>query len=75
MKEIKLSQQGKNKSLNLVALVDDENFDYINQFRWQLVKEGNIYYAKRRPKDTSGKRHTISMHRIIMKIDNVQIII
>lgn len=40
MKEIQLSQ-------NKVALVDDEDFDTLNQFKWSAHKIGNNYYASR----------------------------
>jgi len=40
MKEIKLTQ-GK------IALVDDEDFDRLNQFKWCTLKNGNVFYATR----------------------------
>jgi hypothetical protein len=55
MKEIKLTQ-GK------VALVDDEDFEYLNQFKWHAKKGCNTFYAKR-----SIKGSTLSMHSLIMK--------
>jgi hypothetical protein len=57
MKEIKLTQ-GK------VAFVDDEDFDYLNQWRWQFVFNGYTWYAHR-SEYTNGKK-TIRMHRLIM---------
>jgi hypothetical protein len=55
MKEIKLTQ-GK------VALVDDEDFEYLNQWKWHAHKDRlNYWYAIR---TVSGKR--IPMHRQIM---------
>jgi hypothetical protein len=55
MKEIKLSQ-GK------VALVDDEDYDYLNQWKWHTVfKSNNRMYAAHK----SGI-HSTFMHRVIM---------
>ena len=50
MKEIPLTQ-GK------VAIVDDDMFEYLNQWKWHLSKFG---YAVRKPKEQ------IYMHRLIM---------
>ena len=61
MKQIKLSQQGKNKG-KYVVLVDDEDFEYLNQWRWCAVKYTHTYYAVRYDK----KR--ISMHRLILDV-------
>ena len=58
MKEIKLTQ-GK------VALVDDEDFEYLNQFKWYASKIDNTYYACRCQR--IGKIHKKYMiHRVIM---------
>lgn len=66
MKEIKLTQ-GK------VALVDDEDFEYLNQWKWHAMKIKNAYYAKRSV-EINGKSKSILMHRIIMNTpDNLQI--
>jgi len=58
MKEIKLTQ-GK------VALVDDEDFEYLNQFKWCAQKKKHTYYA-RGQKSINGISMHILMHRIIM---------
>ena len=61
MKQIVLTQ-GK------VALVDDNDFEYLNQFRWYFSPYG---YAARSKKKVGGKYpegHTSLMHREIMEI-------
>jgi hypothetical protein len=54
MKEIKLTQ-------NKVALIDDEDYEYLNQFKWYANKVRNTFYAKRGRNKTAQQ-----MHRIIM---------
>lgn len=62
MKLIQLTQ-GK------FAQVDDDDFEYINSFKWQAVKskKGKTFYAVRR-KYINGKKTLIIMHRIIMNL-------
>ena len=55
-KRIELSQ-GK------FALVDDEDFEHINQFKWYYAAG----YARRNLRMKNGKRKIIFMHRIIAK--------
>ena len=58
MKEISLTQ-------DKVALVDDEDFDKLNQFKWCANKIGNRYYAVR-GSQVNKKSKSILMHREIM---------
>lgn len=61
MKEIQLTQ-------GQVALVDDEDYDYLNQFNWCAIKTKYTCYAIRQVRDIHGncrQRH-IKMHREIM---------
>lgn len=60
MKEIPLSQ-GK------VALVDDDMFDYLNQWKWCAHKDHYTYYAQRR----EGNR-IIHMHRLVLNAQKGQ---
>ena len=69
MKEIKLSQQGKNKG-KFIALVDDEDFEYLNKFRWCASKDRNTFYAQRNLR-VNGKQKTQKMHKLIMG-DNLE---
>lgn len=69
MKEIELSQ-GK------FALVDDEDFDYLNQWKWTLSNQVNHMYACRnRYYRIDGKQKTqyIRMHRLLMGVTDPKI--
>jgi hypothetical protein len=60
MKEIPLSQ-GK------LAIVDDEDYDYLIGFKWCTYFTGINYYAVRNPPRKRGQpRRSIRMHREIM---------
>jgi len=62
MKKIVLTQ-GK------VALVDDQDFDWLSQWKWCAIKDHNTFYACRGIWD--GKRvHRIFMHRLILNPPN-----
>lgn len=54
MKKIPLTQ-GK------FAIVDDEDFEFLSQWKWWTLKSGNTFYAIRRSKNA-----TILMHRVII---------
>lgn len=61
MKKIQLTQ-------NHVALVDDEDFEWLNKWRWYASWHPNVrsYYAVRHAKIKSGKRPTVYMTREIL---------
>lgn len=50
-----------------VALVDDDDFDRINQHRWSICSNGGSSYA-RRATTVNGKDVGLMMHRVIMGI-------
>lgn len=58
MKEIKLTQ-GK------VALVDNDMYEEINQFKWHAHKSFNTFYAERMGQTDNGKRTIIKMHHSV----------
>ena len=59
MKQIPLTQ-------GLFSIVDDEDFDELNKFKWYAHRYNKIYYACRTAKD-GGKQFTVLMHRFINK--------
>jgi hypothetical protein len=65
MKEIKLSQTGKNRG-KYVALVDDEDYDYLNSFRWRVFNSRGLLYAMKH----AGTKKDKHMHRVIMNTPN-----
>ena len=66
MKQIPLTQ-GK------FAIVDDDMFDYLNQWKWCVSKMGHWCYATRSVRK-NGKNKLILMHRQILKAKLGQII-
>lgn len=55
------------------ATVDDEDFEYLSQWSWYVVKKSRNFYAVRGVL-SKGKRKTIFMHREIMECDPNEII-
>jgi len=64
MKEIELTQ-------GQVAIVDDEDFEYLSQWKWRASWHENnkSFYAARADRST-GKYKTIYMHRLIMQTES-----
>lgn len=51
------------------AQVDDEDYDFLMQWKWQAVKDCKTYYAKRNLSVSENhKRGTLLMHRVILGI-------
>ncbi len=46
------------------VLVDDSDYDYLMQWKWQVKKKRSTFYAARVEKGTTRK--TILMHRVIL---------
>ncbi len=59
MKEIKLTQ-------NKTALIDDADFDWLNQWKWYADKAKHTFYAATN-NIGNGEAKKIYMHRLIMK--------
>jgi hypothetical protein len=66
MKEIALTQ-GK------FALVDDEDFDFLNQWKWCAVKARHTFYAVRSMPGINRKQINVFMHRQILNITDSKI--
>jgi hypothetical protein len=64
MKEIRLSCHGKNRG-KYVALIDDEDYERVNQFKWCVYKNGKNLYAQRAIL-IEGVKSAQSLHRFIM---------
>lgn len=65
MKEIKLTR-------NKTAIVDDEDFDFLNQFTWQYATRGCATRTVRYGKREYNKKVCIKMHRLIMGITDLE---
>jgi len=65
MEEIRL---GGKVAGGRVALVDDEDYEYLSQFNWYAYKKTNSYYAMRTAKIDGSKRKGVQMHREILKV-------
>jgi hypothetical protein len=61
MKQIELTQ-GK------FALVDDEDYIFLNQWKWCTQKSGKTYYAIRGLYVNGKKIATLRMHRVLLSI-------
>ena len=54
--------------------VDDEDFEYLSQFKWNITKNGRTCYASRPITNEFGIRTRMKMHREIMKAKNGEMI-
>lgn len=72
MKQIPLSQ-------GLFALVDDEDFDRVNQFKWNARRatsdKDDSFYACRTVWTTKTKGTTVRMHRFILGVRNPKVFV
>jgi hypothetical protein len=63
MKSIALTQ-GK------VALVDDADFEWLNQWKWYAYQNRQTYYAARQETVSKGKQRMVKMHRVILELED-----
>jgi len=66
IKQIPLSQ-------GLFALVDDEDFEELNKYKWYDYKSRNAFYACRKLRLGVNKRQIIVMHRQILGLEDPNI--
>ena len=67
VKQIDISTK---KYPNIFALVDDEDYEYLNQWKWGAKKEPTgDFYVKRNSSRKKGKQHQIFMHREILGLE------
>lgn len=62
MKQIELTR-------GLVALVDDDDYEYLSQYKWYASKARYTFYPARNVLLENGKRTVIRMHRDIINSD------
>ena len=60
MKEISLTQEQ-------VALVDDEDYDWLNVYKWYADKSRDTFYAKTYIRLGKNRRKKVTMHTMILK--------
>lgn len=67
MKEIKLSR-------NKIAIVDDEDFEYLSLHKWHVQSKNEINFYAARAKIENGKQVFVFMHREIVKCDQQYVV-
>lgn len=57
------------------AIVDDEDFAYLAQFRWHLLinRSGNAYASTVGYVDAEGRKRQVSMHRLLLGLQAGQL--
>jgi hypothetical protein len=53
-------------SRGMTALVDNADYDWLNQWSWYAFKNSNRFYAVRNIQLPDGRRTTVYMHRAIL---------
>lgn len=55
------------------AQVDDEDYEYLNQWKWYAHNCSDLCYARRSYRSDGGVKIFVTMHRIIMKTINTKL--
>lgn len=56
------------------ALVDDEDYEWLNKHKWTAKKSGKTFYAERGYWVEYGKLKCVKMHREILKLTDTKIL-
>ena len=59
MKDLGLMYKGK----RMLCLIDDEDWDRVNEYKWYIFKQGYTYYIIK-----TERNRTIFLHRFILGI-------
>lgn len=55
----------------LSAMVDDEDYETLNEFKWHARKSYNTFYASRRFTE-DGKQKSVHMHRVVLGLTDLR---
>lgn len=70
MSSIRISLNSK-KYPGLYAVVDASDAEMVSQFRWYAKRSGHRFYAYCSVRDPhTGRQKSMSMHRVILDVDN-----
>jgi hypothetical protein len=58
---------------NIFVMVDDADFEWLNQWKWCPLKKGRNVYANRNSQE-EGKKRKVRMHRLILGAEPGQIV-
>lgn len=56
-----------------IVLVDDEDFEFLNQWNWHLKPARNTFYATRQQFDGHSNFKHVKMHRLILGLNDSKI--
>lgn len=73
MKQIPLSTTGKHKG-KYFAVVDDEDFERVNKYKWQVNFNQYTNYAQRQPL-INGRKTVFKLHRFILGVTDPKILV
>ena len=52
---------------NRFAIVDAEDFDYLNQWKWHSIRRKKLCHVARNIRKSNGKRSKIYLHQVILE--------
>lgn len=71
MKNNRLSMKKIPLSQGLFAVIDEIDFDWLNNWKWSAHKSKNVYYAERHG---NIKMHRVIMERILVELKNFELL-